>query len=84
MTYAENIHAPRLIKVLEQEDTCLLCPVYVPDSDLFPSKAECKLCTSFIGLPYRDIQQNKCPCNQLGPKEAAKRSWIALEEKGYI
>jgi hypothetical protein len=42
-------------------------------------KQPCKICNRFIGL-----EGIRCPCTRLGPHEARKLTWIALDEKGYL
>ncbi len=86
-TYTEEIHAERLLKMLEKKDPCTLCPAgkryecgrreYNMWSDL---SHPCKVCHEFLGLTDYPC----CPCNELGEARAIKRTWIALEEKGYI
>ena len=92
--YTEAIHKERLIKVLEKKHTCIYCPAapYLYGDrgpslmwDTMEGIHPCDICTTFIGL--KRIKRGyigKCPCNVLGPEEAVKRSWIALEEKGYL
>ena len=57
----------------------------------------CNICKKFIGI---DIQARTCPCStfvdferldysmfeavKISQQEAIKRTWIALEEKGYL
>jgi hypothetical protein len=77
--YTEKVHAQRLIKVLESGDTCRKCPAS-PEYSQGPDG--CEICLNFILPDCIDIPS--CPCYSLGPQEAVKRSWIALEEKGYI
>ena len=86
--YTEKIHAERLIRILERKNTCDWCPakahsvvdayscnplaIWVRDTD------PCTVCLDFVDAFYH------CPCTSLGEEEAIKRTWIALEEKGYI
>lgn len=84
MEYTEKIHAKKLLWMLSQDDPYSLCP-----SKHMPSA--CKICLSFIGLKQIDTTYFldkpsilKCPCYQLGKKEAIKRTWLSLKEKGYI
>lgn len=47
----------------------------------------CKICTQFVGynVDTRPVNIGSwCPCHQLGAEEALKKSWIALEKKGYL
>jgi len=39
----------------------------------------CYECADFVNVPNEN-----CPCNVLGCQEAIKRTWLALEEKGFI
>lgn len=91
--YDEKYHAEALLEILEMKDTCNLCPMLhshkgeykkllkaQPNYFSVMSKLEekgCKVCTSFVGSKI-------CPCGYFGHKEAIKRTWIALDEKGYI
>ena len=77
--YTEDMHAKRLIKVLEHQNTCRKCP-----ADTVELSESCPVCREFIGLYGSYLQQPRCPCYIFDPQEAAKRSWIALEEKGYL
>jgi len=84
--YTEKVHAERLIKTLEKKGTCGRCPAarqYNKENSPYEmweySPSPCRVCRGFIKLPLLS-----CPCGALGPEEATKRSWIALEEKGRI
>ena len=92
--YTRKIHAEYLIKILERSDTCNLCPfsewkeenqynyLTCHSSTTKAKKGQEYICRSFINVA--GSQNNVCPCRILGPEEAAKRSWIALEKWGYI
>ena len=41
----------------------------------------CPICKNFLGI---DNDDDSCPCFIFGESEAIKRTWLALEEKGYI
>jgi len=92
LTYNPDIHAKRLIRMFESSECCG-CPVtrkFKPRNRPIPlarnPEAEgvmakvCRLCKTFIKVPITD----SCPCLALGKEEAVKRTWIALEEKGYL
>lgn len=86
-TYTEAIHAERLITILETPDTCDLCPASERNNPNFSPDAmwlndACIVCADFVDVPKDRIY--KCPCHYFGGEGAFKRSWIALEEKGYI
>jgi len=80
-----STHAKLLLQMLEGgKDPCKnsICPhigflqggLYVRD---------CKLCVEFIGSVYEPFK-SACPCFEFGAAGAAKRTWIALEEGGYL
>jgi len=87
MKYTEKIHATRLLGMLNKKDPCLCCPKYKyydpVHSDIIiddcHSKAACRVCREFVG-----ICAGICPCPTWGKAEAIKRTWLALEEKGYL
>lgn len=82
MSYTKKQHAKNLIKILEMESTCTRCPACSGrDTESYVCDTDCRVCRTFIGLP---LACAPCPCDALGPAEAAKRSWIALEEGGYL
>ena len=83
--YTEKFHAKRLIRMLKFKEPCGHCPanrhyelncrmIILGHND--PDYA-CGVCQSFVGV-------GGCPCNALGETEAIKRTYLALEEKGYI
>ena len=82
MKYTEKIHAKRLLGMLKKKDPCTCCPgaSHYDWNVAAVSDTACKVCQSFIGVRVTVT----CPCLKLGRKEALKRTWIALEEKGYI
>ena len=84
--YTEEIHVRGLRLILSRENPCLFCPAMARAENYDNS---CNVCLGFINLPV-NLPANAvcnaegCPCHVLGKKEAIKRTWIALEEKGYI
>ena len=87
MKYTEKIHAKRLLGMLNKKNPCQeTCPAGKYYSFFRENGKDCNLCRDFVGAkgnPER-IFDARCPCNILGREEAIKRTWIALEEKGYI
>ena len=85
MEYTEQIHASMLLRILSMPHTCCGCPES-EYSRLFdtgiPGLYPCDVCRGFIGLNPGSLS-SWCPC-ELGVVECVKRTWIALEEKGYI
>ena len=94
--YTEKIHAKRLLAILEKKDTCDCCPAgkRYSSSQLRSNWVNmddiCCICQTFVGLKYVSHEEcflygkRVCPCYRFGRKKAIKRSWEALEEKGYI
>ena len=78
--YSEKDHAENLLKLLELNNPCSLCSV-TQMQYFIGSTSYCSMCRSFVGL---NTIYNSCPCTVLGKKESIKRTWIALEGKGYI
>lgn len=81
ITWAE--HAQGLIDMLENGNVCNACPQEMDRS----CSPDCMLCQDFLG--YREVHKHGtgsfvCPCHHFGHEEAVKRTWIALEEEGYI
>ena len=89
--YTKEIHAARLTKMLERKSRfdILSCPAsegfitnvnsidawgYTIDSE----RAACKICKDFLSV-------HNCPCFALNScAEAAKQTWLKLEEEGFI
>lgn len=89
--YSEKIHAKRLIAMLEtRKDAKGSCPAsehfspnMSPAHTFLLKPHPCDICNEFVNNGrIRDIRT--CPCVDLGCEEAVKRSWLALEAKGYI
>jgi hypothetical protein len=86
----EKEHAEALLEMLSSPGHCTSCP----ELRGIWSKTEnqrCGLCQRFIDMNEKFSRfwsdhggSVKCPCHVLGPEEATKRTWIALEEKGYL
>ena len=89
-TYTEAIHAKRVKKMLGRKDPCIHCPGapnllsgkgllkgYTEGDRILSSNQICTICRKFVKAKY-------CPCTNFGTEEAIKRTWIALEEKGYL
>ncbi len=87
MEYTEEVHAKRLLGMLKRKDPCLCCPAtrqynikskpIAGVESYFIGCSACKICRKFVDT-------DGCPCHRLGKTEALKRTWEALEEKGYI
>ena len=86
--YTEAIHAKRLLKMLNKKDPCSCCPAGLSFSpggfilglsgSALNKEGVCAVCQNFVNLSTYG-----CPCYHLGT-EAIKRTWLALEAKGYI
>jgi len=90
MKYTEKIHAEALLKNFENHFHCA-CPLSSSRSGkLFDNEVAndddisgaCLVCIGFVGI--EPTMDDFCPCWNVGKNEAIKRTWIALEEKGYI
>lgn len=95
MKYTEKIHAKRLLGMLNKKNPRLCCPFqnFYYSRDHNPKRISsiscideqedvCRVCTAFVGLDWDN--GDSCPCDELGYYGALKRTYIALEEKGYI
>ena len=85
--YDRKQHIENLLRILEKDLTCYLCPIEEGQPMQEPRIRDrfCNFCRSFIGLrrvPYH--KKFRCPCETLGSEEAVKRSWLAIEESGYL
>ena len=99
MLYTEKVHAKRLLGMLERNNPCLSCPASENFGKMISDKwtnkrleggahGACAICVTFLGyspfLPISPHSDFRCPCFYLDEKEALRRTWEALEEKGYI
>lgn len=98
MKYTEKIHARRLLWILNKKNPCLCCPAapkfsiahHDSPDELWSSDSDsCKICQEFIGMEVERPNSTEkvyasCPCNNMSTHEVLKRTWLALEEKGYI
>jgi hypothetical protein len=86
-TYTVKVHAQRLLKMLNRPNPCLCCPAQRKLAiggyarDLWNQNSRpCTICRAFVG-----IKKGMCPCFHFSDKaEAIKRTWLALEEGGWI
>ena len=79
--YTETMHVICLGIMLEQPDPCWRCPTHIFKLLPYQDKEDpcCKICRDFVGA--KGIE---CPCTKFGKHEAIKRTYITMEEKGYI
>jgi len=94
MKYTEEIHAKRLLGILSRKNPCVTCPAtkrYNIRNDFIVDEYrnyQHDVCMNFLGYNSNDLDPEekfyKCPCDFYGKEEAIKRTWLALEQKGYI
>jgi len=91
--YTEKIHAEGLLIIFSEIDTCHRCPasrikavmgVTRWDGKHRFNMPQCDICWDFIGAKSWQDGWGKCPCSSRNQERAARRTWLALEEKGYI
>ena len=82
MEYTEREHAENLLQLLSAKDPSDFCPAQFSYDMSLASNEEisaiCDICRGFIGITW------DCPCYDLGNQEAVKRTWLVLEEEGYL
>lgn len=89
---SEKYHAKIMIDFFESEkDVCGSCPYrYNIPHFVKVHDRVCKICFKFLDLDSKNrscpcsILGSYCPCFILGSEEASKRTWLKLEEKGYL
>lgn len=70
-------YVEKLKEMLDEVEPCKCCRC-PGHQEPYPHCA--KLCTSFIDLPpYPEVTGRRCPCYQLGKKEALARAHLAIE-----
>jgi len=80
MAYDEKQHAASLLDMLEKFDPGTYCP-----AGSSTSVHDCIVCQKFVNINNLNWPKYQMrPCKMLGQEEAIKRTWIALEEKGYL
>ena len=95
MKYTEKLHAEGLLEIFSQEKPCGHCPSKIMRERLSihswsgerwdfiindKTTPQCDVCWDFIGGDRWAI----CPCRDDNETRAAKATWLALEEKGYL
>lgn len=83
-SYTEELHVSYLLQLLSTPNPCLQCPT--PPFKMWVLKA-CPVCRMFVGITQKlanPYYRARCPCYALGPEEAIKRTWLALEAGGYL
>jgi hypothetical protein len=94
LKYTKEIHAHMLLLMLDEDEPCKpgRCPAcqYNLMKGFMPGTQQpkiCRVCRKFINHSHVFLEKGlkgNCPCWGLGGKEALKRTYLALEEKGYI
>jgi hypothetical protein len=93
--YTEVIHAKRLIRMFERQGKrkrlgCPAQPYYGLGSDpdgWWGGQSPCFVCIDLLGISFDQVERKGagCPCDFFEScEEAAKVTWLALEEKGYL
>lgn len=96
MRYTKEKHMEGLLRLFSKRFPCCGCPAAGQAECYYPEKIDPEhytICGDFIGITEGDrelavlessVDACTCPCIVLGPEEAAKRTWIALEEEGCL
>lgn len=80
--YTERVHARRVMRMMELGKSCPQGNHYGFEK-IYENRA-CEICREFLGATKK-FYGGYCPCYVLRSRdEAYKRTWIALDEKGYL
>lgn len=84
--YTVKLHAQRLLELLELPRwprSQYACPAQKELMSIDPEEYK-DLCQPVCDICALFVNTNGCPCIMLGKQEAIKRTWLALEEGGFI
>ena len=92
--YDNDIHAKRLLKVLELKKPCGKCPaaprynsgVYASTMWVNSNYATCALCYDFIHGEgaHTSVRPPLCVCKIYPTEKAVSMAWEALKRRGYL